>query len=307
MLVRTLFRNGSVSANRLTTNGIFTRSLSYTRYPLNEHSNTNSPLFGSLNKDFDIEKDHSPNKLSNRLATEQPSVEKKSTDETEVTLESDRELQNYIKTTRAPEKLATDILLSPLKKRIYEENCKINGGFYKNNTVVTLPETNLEYKLHLSRKEIEVLEPSIYLKSFRIKSSMKKTNIFLRLLGGLDVKKALTQCHFAKKKVARDVAGLLEKGMTDSNKLGLNPDDLYISQIWTGSDGSWTQRLDYKARGRVGIIRHRYVHVRCILKTKSITKKRLEYEASLKKQKRKAWIQLDDKPVRGVTGGVYKW
>ena len=136
---------------------------------------------------------------------------------------------------------------------------------------------------------------------------MKKATLLLRMLNGLDVKKALTQCHFSQKQIARDVAGLLERGITDGEKLGLDADDLYISQIWTGSDGKWLKRIDYKARGRTGVLRHRYVHVRCILKTKSVTKKRLAYEAELKLQRRKPWVQLADKPVRGVTGGVYKW
>ena len=46
------------------------------------------------------------------------------------TMESDGELQKYIKSLRPSEKLAPHLLLSPLKREIYEENCKLNDGFY---------------------------------------------------------------------------------------------------------------------------------------------------------------------------------
>lgn len=225
----------------------------------------------------------------------------------QITMDNDIALQKYIRSKEGPEKLAHQTLLSPLKRKLYMRNCELNDGFYKRDTAIALPGTKEKYRLRLTREEIDVLEPSVYVKSYRIKSSMKKATILLRLLNGLDAKTALTQCHFSSKKIAGDVAEVLSRGIEDGERLGLNPDDLYISQIWTGSDGWWRPRMDFKARGRVGIIRHRYVHVRCILKTKSVTKRRLEYESQLKQQRRKPWVQLADKPVRGFPGGAYKW
>ena len=136
---------------------------------------------------------------------------------------------------------------------------------------------------------------------------MKKATQVLRLLNGLDAKEALTQCHFLDKKIARDIAELLERGIENGKKLDLDANDLYISQIWTGSDGQWQKRVEWKGRGRRGIIEHPYVHIKCILKTKSVTKRRLEHEAKLKQKNRKPWVQLADKPIRGSMGGVYKW
>lgn len=272
------------------------------RAALNEQ---NGSFFGEMTKKADLDSED-PNRISNRMAVMTETEEGQAGSVDSVTVENDKLLQKYIQKQQQPEKLAPYLLLSPLKRELYLANCKING-FYKPDTVVSLPGSKEKYKLELTRREIEALEPSVYVKSYRIKSSMKKATVLLRLLGGLDVKKALTQCHFAKKKIAKDVAELLERGIQDGKKLGLDPDDLYIAQIWTGSDGSWMKRVDWKARGRVGTIQHPYVHVRCILKTKSVTKRRLAYEASEKEQRRKPWIQLADKPVRGVPGGFYKW
>lgn len=266
----------------------------------------NASLFGEMTKEVNLDNDD-PNKISNRMTVMSDVSDAKKTDSIDsITIENDTLLQKHIQRQQQPEKLAPYLLLSPFKRKLYLLNCKMNG-FYKSNSILRLPGTSNEYKLNLSRREIEVLEPSVYVKSYRIKSSLKKATLLLRLLNGLDVKKALTQCHFSKKKIARDVAEVLERGIEDGQKLGLDPDDLYIAQIWTGSDGTWAKRLEFKGRGRMGRIEHPYVHVRCILKTKSITKSRIAYEAQLKGLKRKPWIQLADKPVRGVPGGAYKW
>lgn len=274
------------------------------------NNSRSSSIFEGLTKDVNYDS-NDPSKLSNRMAvsadTAEGASEKAAVTPEQITVENDVNLHQYIRSKQGPEKLAHQTLLSPLKRKLYVRNCELNGGFYKKDTVITLPGSKEKYRLKLNREEIDVLEPSVYVKSYRIKSSMKKTTQLLRLLNGLDIKKALTQCHFSSKKIARDVADLLTRGIEDSQKLGLNENDMYIAQIWTGSDGWWTPRMEYKGRGRVGVIRHRYVHVRCILKTKSVTKRRLEYESQLKQQRRKPWIQLADKPVRGFPGGAYKW
>lgn len=269
--------------------------------------NKNTSVFGEITKSVDLDSDD-PNRISNRMTVSSDVAEGEAPEGNDsITLENDTLLQKYIQKSQQQEKLADQLLLSPMKRKLYRANCEKNGGFYKKDTIVALPGSSEKYKLNLSREEIEVLEPSVYVKSFRIKSSMKKATQLLRLLNGLDVKKALTQCHFSEKNIARDVAELLQRGMEDGQKLGLNTDDLYISQIWTGSDGHWAKRMEYKARGRVGIIEHPYVHVRCILKVKGITKNRLAYEAQMKEQRKKPWVQLADKPVRGSPGGAYKW
>lgn len=269
-------------------------------------------LFGSLTKDVDILASNNFGKISSRLTvmsdnSNENKVDKVASPKDQITISNDKELQRYIIKKQQPIKLAPELILSPLKRKLYEANCKKNGGFYKKDTILKMPNSNVNCKLKLSRDEIDILEPSVYVKSYRIKSSMKKATVLLRLLNGLDLKRAITQCHFSNKKIARSVADLLTRGIEDAKQLGLDPDDLYISQIWTGSDGNWLKRIDIKGRGRSGRIVHPYCHVRCILKVKSITKKRLEYERELKECNKKPWIQLTDKKIRGAMGGVYRW
>ncbi|CDO93650.1 unnamed protein product [Kluyveromyces dobzhanskii CBS 2104] len=268
---------------------------------------TQGSLFGEVTEDINLLKDDDPNKLSNKLttATELSDDMDASTQLAEakkkITAANDTQLQKYIEEQNPVIKSLPEFLLPRAKREFYESQVKLNGGFF-DKTV-----RPKDRSLRLTNEELEVLEPSVYIKSYRVKSSMKKVTQLLRLLNGLDAKKALTQCHFSDKKVAREVAELLERGIADGSKLGLAPNDLYISQIWTGSDGQWQKRVEWKGRGRRGIIEHPYVHIKCILKTKSVTKRRLEHEAKLKEQKKKPWVQLADKPIRGSMGGVYKW
>lgn len=264
-------------------------------------------LFGEVTDGVNPLKDDDPNKLSNKLttatelsddldaATQLAEAKKK------VTAANDTQLQKYIEEQDPMIKSLPEFLLPRVKKEFYEQQVRLNGGFYDKSV------RPKDRSLRLTNEELEVLEPSVYVKSYRVKSSMKKATQLLRLLNGLDAKKALTQCHFSDKKVARDVAELLERGINDGVKLGLDANDLYISQIWTGSDGFWQKRVEWKGRGRRGLIEHPYVHIKCILKTKSVTKRRLEHEAKLKEQRKKPWVQLADKPIRGSMGGVYKW
>lgn len=278
---------------------------------MNETSSSNGNLFGGLTKDLDLAKPRS-GRLSDRMvaASEGENTEldgEMTYQQKSIGVKNDLMLQKYIQKIQQAEKPATELFLTPLKRKLYEANCKMNGGFFKKNQIVILPSNNQKYRLKLSQQEIEALEPSIYLKSYRLKSSMKKTTQVLRLLNQLDLKTAITQCHFNRRHVAREVGELLQRGVEDAEKLKLDPNDLYISQIWTGSDGNWMRRMEFKGRGRVGILTHPYVHVRCILKSKSVTKKRLEFEAKSKELDKKPWVQLSDKPIRGVANNVYKW
>lgn len=281
------------------------RTLHISSYKLQKDNQ--GSLFGEVTENLDILNDNDPNKISNKLttATDLAADADASTQLEEakkmINFANDTQLKKYIEEKDPVVKSLPEYLLSGAKREFYEAQVKKNGGFYDLSVRPKNP------ALRITREEVEVLEPSVYVKSYRIKSSMKKATQVLRLLNGLDVKKALNQCHFLDKKISRDVAELLERGIKNGETLGLKSDDLYISQIWTGSDGQWQKRVEWKGRGRRGIIEHPYVHIRCILKTKSVTKRRLEYEAKLKQAKRKPWVQLEDEPIRGSVGGVYKW
>lgn len=253
----------------------------------------NGSLFGDITKVTE-----SPKK-SNDFSDSLQSMNEKF-DIKKVTLENDEKLQDYIghKPTSAVDKL-----LTPLKKQLYQLNVEQNG-FFKNNQIINL--NGEQYKLKLTQEEIDVLEPSLYVKSYRIKGSVKKATVFLRFIRNMNVKQAITQGQFHSKKVGREVSQLLSDSLKTAHELKLNPEELYISQIWSGSDGTWVKRVDPKGRGRSGVIHHPYIHIRAILKT-PMTLKRLTWEREQKEELRKPRVQLHDEKLRFKLDGFYKW
>lgn len=215
--------------------------------------------------------------------------------------ENDEKLQNFLNPSPY---FTVDSLLTPLKREIYNANVKKNG-FFKNKDLTKLKDGN-SYTLNLSLKEIEALEPSIYLRSWRIKYSIKKTNIVLRALKNLPLKKAITQLHFMEKKVSRDLVEMLERGVKDAEKMNYNVDDLYIAESWVHTDGNWVKRVDCKGRGRSGIYTFKWVSVRFLLKTNQ-TKNRLAYIAQQRELNRKTPPVISAGKIRGNAPGFYRW
>lgn len=218
----------------------------------------------------------------------------------DVTVENDAALQAYLNPKPV---LAAEKLLSPLKRELYKLNVAQNG-FFKNGAPLQL--AGAKYELKLSHPEIEALEPSVLLRSWRIKSSVKKTNIVLRALKGLPLKKAITQCHFMEKKVAGEIAEMLERGVRDAAAMNYDADKLYVDQLWVHTDGQWVRRVEWKGRGRMGILTHRYVSVRVLLKSEQ-TKKRVCYEAAQRRAGRKVLNKVDNGKVKGKLPGFYRW
>ncbi len=220
-------------------------------------------------------------------------------DPKDITTKNDKLLQRFVN----PTPRSGIQYFSPLKGALYKANVAKNGYFVNNSEVEY---NGSRYKFYLTKKEIEAIEPSMYLKSYRIKGSTKKAMVATRHLRGLDLDNAITQCHFGQRRITREVGEMLTRGKEDAKKLGMDPKDLYIAQIWTGSDGSIQKKPDFKARGRVGIITMREVHVRVILKS-IVTKKRLEYENKARLAKRKVKVHLPSTPIRYKAPGYYRW
>lgn len=196
-------------------------------------------------------------------------------------------------------------LFSPLKQQLYEQNLANNNGVFKNNQLVPL--NGKLYKLSLTKDEERALEPTVYVQSYRIKGSWKKTYMFLRLFRKLGLNDAITQCHFSARRMARDIGEMLERGSKDAEKLGLDPESLVVDQIWVGKDGDDPRRLQVKGRGRTGVITSHYVHVKAILKPREVidrrdtrTKERLD---------RKLWFPLTNFKIKEdyVQTADYKW
>ncbi|GMG18286.1 unnamed protein product [[Candida] boidinii] len=99
---------------------------------------------------------------------------------------------------------------------------------------------------------------------------------------------------------------MLEKGLEDAKLMNYNPNDIYISESWVCTDGRWQRRVECKGRGRTGIITHRYVNVRFLLKTNQ-TLKRLEFENNKRETNKKVNCNLTKEKIRGPAAGFYKW
>ncbi|CCG23939.1 Mrpl22 protein [Candida orthopsilosis Co 90-125] len=219
-----------------------------------------------------------------------------------ITPQNDEQLIEYYKNQSKPQAKLED-LIHPLKIQLFNQSVS-QHGFFKNDQIVT--HQGKSYKFHLTPEEIELLEPSIYLQSYRIKSSMKKATVVNRFVRGYDLKTAINQLHFNPKKMATELEKLLKRGLVKSQELGYDENSMYIAQLWTGSDGDWRKRLDIKGRGRHGIIHHRYIHLKCVLKTGQ-TKQRLQWEKQQREAKSKPKMYLNNEPLNIKVRPWYKW
>lgn len=285
--------------------GAYARQFHYGRILLQDQQQQRGSLFGEVTQQTD-RPDSMLNQIAARATEEQQVEEKKDDDKTSNLPSSDKELKNdpeVLEYTDPKPQTAAEQLLSPLKKQLYE--LSLQQGGYDPERVLNLD--GKKYKLHLTKEELAGLEPSVYLKSYRIKSSPKKATPFLRMLREMKLKDAVTQCHFSPKGIARDVGEMLTRGIKEAEKLGLNPDELYLSQIWVGKDGFNVKRLDFKARGKVGIIQHKWVHVRAILKPLE-SKEKHESQRRTRQLSRKVKEQLANRPIHEFPkSNVYKW
>lgn len=265
-----------------------------------ESSNSDGSLFGEVSE-FKEEKGSMLEQMSQRVENVEETSSAVQTKKNKDFLD-DPEVREI---SHPKAQTAVEKLLSPIKREVFEKMIADHGKYIKNQ-MVTLADGR-KFKLQLSKEELEVLEPSVYLQSYRIKSSVKKTYPFLRMLRQMDLKDAITQCHFSAKKVSRETGAMLERGVNQAADLGLNADDLYIEQIWVGKDGFEPKRIDFKGRGRMGIINHKYVHVKAILRRKSFKEAREASKVS-KVDNKKVWQQLASRKIKDhPLVPEYKW
>lgn len=225
--------------------------------------------------------------------------------EGEVFPENDTKLQDYYAEETRATRLVSDTYVSPLKKRLFQLNVA-QHGFFKNNHVVVDRDNGKQYKVSLTEEEIDLLEPTLFLQSYRIKSSTKKATLVNRFVRGYNVKNAINQLHFNPKKMATELEKLLKRGLDQARASGINEDGLYIQALWTGSDGGYVKRADVKGRGRTGIIEHPYIHLKAILKTDQ-TKARLAWEKEQARLAAKPRSYLNNEPLNFKVRAYYKW
>ncbi len=104
------------------------------------------------------------------------------------------------------------------------------------------------------------------LKNLRI--APRKVRLIAGLIRGLDVARAKTQLHFLVKKTSLPMEKLLNSALANAkHNFKLNPDDLYISEIYV-NEGAALKRGRSRARGRVFPIRKKTSHIHLTLSEK---------------------------------------
>jgi ribosomal protein L22 len=191
----------------------------------------------------------------------------------------------------------------------------------------------------LKRQERELLS-----KSHDFKTSVKKLVPLAKQITGKTLEEAIVQMRFSAKKVAVEVKEHLEhakneaivkRGMGLGGAKGFSPvkiqtkdgkrvkvDDptrIYISQAWCGK-GRYTEEPDYRARGRINVMKNRStskflpliskscltsVGLTVILKEEA-TRVRLHNEREEKEKNKKVWVQLPNRPITAQRQ-YYSW
>nr|POE54368.1 54s ribosomal protein l22, mitochondrial [Quercus suber] len=231
----------------------------------------------------------------------------------------------YATPPRDPQKIARVLDLDPKNRERYERKKVIQsvrrGGRLTQAQVIQRTERE-----HVVKSEM-------------LKTSQKKLGMLARQIAGKTIDEAILQMRFSKKKAALAVATQLEVardeaivmrgmglGQRPSPNVGANvvpdppvqirlkdgkrhvvpdPHAIYIAQAWIGR-GPYGKAPDYRARGRVFLLRTPWTSISVVLKEER-TRIR-EYEAREAKRRRRAlvprdlggamWTHLPDRPVQ---------
>ncbi|KAI8297530.1 54S ribosomal protein L22 [Colletotrichum sp. SAR11_240] len=181
----------------------------------------------------------------------------------------------------------------------------------------------------VSRSErIAQTEKELQHKSPFLETSIKKLVHLARQVQGKSVDEAILQMRYSKKKMAREVKYQLEEARDlaiVSRGMGLgkshdpikietkdgkalrvdNSSKLYVAESWVGR-GPWRSKsMDYKGRGRFGIIQSPSTSISVVLKEEK-TRLREHNEREAKQARRKPWVHLPDRPV-SAQRPYYSW
>lgn len=218
---------------------------------------------------------------------------------------------------RNPDSMAAALDPDPVGRRLWERKMVIRDIRKRGR----LTRTQL-----IKRQERELIS-----KSQDIKGSVKKLVPLAKQITGKTVDEAIIQMRFSKKKAAKDIKEHLEyarnqaivkRGMglgavsgssstpiqiktKDGKQIKVtDPTTIYVDQAWTGR-GYHQKSIDYRARGRVNIMRHRSTSLTVILKEEK-TRIRHHNEREEKIKNRKVWVQLPNRPITAQRQ-YYSW
>ncbi|KAF4550518.1 Ribosomal protein L22p/L17e-like protein [Elsinoe fawcettii] len=187
---------------------------------------------------------------------------------------------------------------------------------------------------------IKQTEREVTVKSHNFKTSVKKLGMLARQIQGKTVDEAIVQMRFSKKKVAQEVKQHLEyardraivsrgmglKGVIEGENEAPRKDKpidierkdgkrqtvddrskMYVDQAWVGR-GPFGQEPDYRARGRINIMRPPWTHISVKLKEEAtLVREWQEREDKRRRQREnKVWVPLPDRPIQGQNQ-YYTW
>ncbi|KHN96156.1 mitochondrial large ribosomal subunit [Metarhizium album ARSEF 1941] len=186
----------------------------------------------------------------------------------------------------------------------------------------------------VSREErIRATERQLLHKSHFMPTSVKKLVMLSRQIAGKPVDEAISQMQWSKKKMAAEVRYYLEEARDlaiAQRGMGLgkvngevlekprkivtregkwievtDPTRMYVAQSWVGR-GPWRgKEIDYKGRGRMGVIQHPSTSFTVLLKEEK-TRIREHEEREAKKAAKGPWVHLPNRPIHGQRP-YYSW
>lgn len=266
----------------------------------------NNDWFGSMTENKEAVKEDLANAVEKRSKETKKRNEANSED-TKGKLPSfkdDLKLQEYIAEQKGESEVGIAKYGTALKQQLWDAYQSQHQGYDKTKKVTV---DGREYQMVLSPNEIKAFEPSVYCKSYRIDGTWKKAQLLLRMLRKMNVHEAITQCQFSAKRMGRPVAELLQRGVADAKDMNIDPETLYIDEIWVGRDPRRFQFADPKGRGRAGLKFAEYIHIRAILRT-PLTKQREERDRQYKRLAKKPEFQLETRKVGdGYLKSDYRW
>ncbi len=103
-------------------------------------------------------------------------------------------------------------------------------------------------------------------KGKRIKISPQKLNLVAQSIRGVEVKEAVEQLTFSRKRIAKDVLKVLNSAVANAeNNHGLDIDRLIVSEAYVGKS-IVIKRIKARARGRASRILKPFSHLTIIVR-----------------------------------------
>jgi len=117
----------------------------------------------------------------------------------------------------------------------------------------------------VEEKEVKITTSKVVSKN--LQCSMKRVDLLLRQIRRLSYKEAIMQLKFCRRKIGPKIIQTIERARHKAEaRYGLDPERLLLDEIFATKGQYGASRMDYKAKGRFGIMRRKRHHLTVILK-----------------------------------------